>query len=222
MKSKLMMMVIGLAAAGMISVGCSGSQTPSDDVPVEQEQAQTEQPVEEEEQAAAEVEEEAAVEEEPDEGGAVVGTEAVAVVQNGAGEQIGEVRFTQLENGVQVEGSVSGLEPGMHGFHVHEFGECEGPDFTSAGGHYNPGGHPHGAPDSEPTQRHAGDFGNIEAGEDGVAQISFVDSVISLGGAMNDVIGHALIVHFGEDDLESQPTGDAGGRAGCGIIEKAE
>src|SRR5690625_1040149 len=103
MKSKLMMMVIGLAAARMISVGCSGSQTPSDDAPVEQEQAQTEQPVEEEEQAAAEVEEEAAVEEEPDEGGAVVGTEAVAVVQNDAGEQIGEVRFTQLENGVQVE-----------------------------------------------------------------------------------------------------------------------
>lgn len=217
MKSQLMMVVIGLATVGLISAGCSGSKSAPDESPVEQAVEEVEQTVEEVEE---EVEE--AVEEEPDEGGAVVGTQAVAIVKNGDGEQIGEVRFTQLENGVEVEGSISGLEPGKHGFHVHEFGECEAPDFMSAGGHFNPGGHEHGAPDNAPEERHAGDFGNVEVDDDGVAQISFVDSVITLGGAMNDVIGQALIVHFDEDDLVSQPTGDAGGRAGCGLIEVIE
>jgi Cu-Zn family superoxide dismutase len=98
---------------------------------------------------------------------------------------------------------------------VHQFGDCSAPDATSAGGHFNPSDHPHGAPDAD--ERHAGDMGNIEANDQGVATLDYVDKVMKLDGP-GSIIGHAVIVHEKADDLKSQPTGDAGGRIACGVV----
>lgn len=127
----------------------------------------------------------------------------------------GTVTFTQTDAGVRVEADLSGLTPGEHGFHVHENGDCSD-NGQAAGGHFDPAGNPHGAPDD--AQRHAGDLGNIEADANGNAVYNRVDNVLALNGP-NSIIGKAFIVHAGTDDLTSQPTGDAGGRVACGIIE---
>lgn len=143
-------------------------------------------------------------------------TKAVAVVHpTENGEATGSVTFTKTENGVRVQGEFSGLAEGKHGFHIHQYGDCRAADGTSAGGHYNPADNPHAGPDAE--SRHVGDMGNLEADADGNATIDYVDSVIELNGP-NSIMGHGLIIHGGEDDLESQPTGAAGPRMACGVI----
>ncbi len=172
---------------------------------------------EEEEQDESE---ETAAEEEHDDEQGVIGMVAVAEMFSGEGEPIGEVTFTQTVDGVEVDGFIETLDESLKGFHVHEFGECDPPDFETAGGHFNPGGHSHGGPDDPADQRHAGDFGNIEFDAEGVSEFSFVDDVVTLGAGKNDIIGQSLIVHYEEDDLATDPTGDAGPRAGCGIIEE--
>jgi Cu-Zn family superoxide dismutase len=126
----------------------------------------------------------------------------------------GEVRFYKADQGVRVVANLAGLTPGKHGFHVHETGDCSAPDASSAGGHFNPAGSPHGAPDAGAAHRHAGDLGNIEADADGKAALDRVDPVL----VFDDLEGHALLVHAGTDDLTSQPSGDAGPRVGCGVI----
>lgn len=131
-------------------------------------------------------------------------------------EVTGTVTFTIVEGGVRVTADVQGLTPGKHGFHIHEIGDCSAPDASSAGGHFSPMEVPHGAPDSP--QRHAGDFGNIVADEAGRAQAEFIDTHIMLEGP-HSIIGRAVIVHADEDDLVSQPTGNAGGRVACGVIQ---
>ena len=118
-----------------------------------------------------------------------------------------------------VQGRVQGLAPGLHGFHVHENGSCamqSGTPAGGAGGHYNPDGTPHGAPDDDADERHVGDLGNIRAGDDGVAtfQFSYQRDEEDFG-ALED---RALIVHGGRDDLRSQPSGDAGARKACGMV----
>jgi superoxide dismutase, Cu-Zn family len=128
----------------------------------------------------------------------------------------GEVRFYKVENGVRVVASIEGLTPGKHGFHVHEKGDCSAPDGSSAGGHFNPAGAPHGSPDAGPTARHAGDLGNVEAGADGKASYDRVDSVLTY----DSLLGLSVLVHAGEDDFTSQPAGNSGARVGCGIIRK--
>ena len=137
----------------------------------------------------------------------------------------GTVTFTALDDGhLQVDYALRGLEPGAHGFHVHENGSCAaGEDGTpggAAGGHFNPANHPHGGPNAAATARHAGDFGNVEAAADGTASGSFTDTVARLSGA-DGIAGKALMVHGGVDDLQSQPSGDAGARVGCGVIGMA-
>ena len=199
-----------LAGAGLLAVGCASPETADDDPPTEEEIVEEDEELEAEDEAD---EEDAEI--------GVVGLVAVAEVMTGDDEEMGTVEFTQTEEGVLVEGRLESLEPGPRGFHVHEHGECDPPDFESAGGHFNPTGHPHGSPEDMAGERHAGDFGNIEFDEDGIAEFSFVDEVITLGDGTNDIAGQALIVHYEEDDLESQPTGDAGPRAGCGLIETA-
>lgn len=129
---------------------------------------------------------------------------------------VGSATFTSTNGSVRVEATVSGLAPGKHGFHVHENGDCSAPDASSAGGHFAPQDNPHAGPDDQP--RHVGDLGNLEAGEDSTAEYSRDDSVISLSGP-NSIVGKALVVHSGEDDLETQPSGDSGDRVACGVIE---
>lgn len=128
----------------------------------------------------------------------------------------GEVTFTQTEKGVQVVGSFTGMHMGEHGFHIHEKGDCSAPDAASAGGHFNPSTQPHAARDA--AARHAGDLGNLKADPYGMARANFVDEKISLSGP-NSIIGKAVIVHQNADDYTTQPTGNAGGRQACGVIE---
>ena len=131
----------------------------------------------------------------------------------------GKVTFTQTDAGVEISGEITGLAPGKHGFHIHEFGDMSSDDGMATGAHFNPDGHKHGGPHD--TDRHAGDFGNIEAGADGKATIKMTDKAISLSGP-NTILGRALIVHAKEDDLKTQPSGNAGDRIGQGVIGAAK
>lgn len=142
---------------------------------------------------------------------------AKAVLKPTQGNAVsGTVTFAQEAGGVRVVAEVTGLTPGDHGFHIHEKGDCSAPDASSAGGHFNPGGHKHGAPDA--AERHAGDFGNLTADASGHAHYNRLDKQIKLGGP-DTIIGRGLIVHEKVDDLQTQPTGNAGGRVACGVIE---
>ncbi|MDY0038784.1 MAG: superoxide dismutase family protein [Desulforhabdus sp.] len=141
---------------------------------------------------------------------------AVAVLHPTEGNNVkGTVIFTKVQEGVKVVADIDGLTPGKHGFHLHEYGDCAAPDATSAGGHFNPGNKPHGAPTSK--ERHAGDLGNVIANDQGKAHYEWIDPVVSLTGP-HSIIGRAVVVHADEDDLTSQPTGNAGSRLACGII----
>ncbi|XP_058082034.1 superoxide dismutase [Cu-Zn] 1-like isoform X3 [Magnolia sinica] len=143
---------------------------------------------------------------------------AVAVLGGKEGV-CGTVNFTQEGNGpTTVTGTLSGLQPGLHGFHVHALGDTTN-GCLSTGAHFNPVGKEHGAPEDE--NRHAGDLGNVTAGEDGTATFTIVDSQIPLTGP-NSIIGRAVVVHADPDDLGkgghelSKSTGNAGGRVACG------
>jgi Cu-Zn family superoxide dismutase len=127
----------------------------------------------------------------------------------------GIVTFENTENGIHIVAELSGLKPGKHGFHIHEFGNITSDDGSSAGGHFNPMNMPHSMPASE--KRHAGDMGNITADEKGNARLDYMDPVIELDGN-NSIIGHSVVVHENEDDLMTQPTGNAGPRIGYGVI----
>ncbi len=147
------------------------------------------------------------------------GTQARAVAELRPTEgntAVGSATFTSMNGSVRIEATIAGLAPGRHGIHIHETGDCSAPDASSAGGHFAPQGNQHGAPDDE--QRHVGDLGNLEAGEDSTAQFSHTDDLITLSGT-NSVVGRALVVHSGEDDLTTQPSGDSGSRVACGVIE---
>jgi Cu-Zn family superoxide dismutase len=130
----------------------------------------------------------------------------------------GRVDFKPAQGGVLVTARIEGLTPGTHGFHVHEKGDCSAPDGASAGGHFNPTTKPH-AP-REAADRHAGDLGNVEANAQGVAEVKFVDAHLKLSGP-ESIVGKGVIVHEKADDITTQPTGNAGGRKACGVVEAA-
>ncbi len=144
---------------------------------------------------------------------------AVATIEPTAGNECrGTVKFTQRDDHVDVVVDLTGLKPGQtHAMHVHENGDCSAPDAMSAGAHYNPGGHPHALPPSDP--RHAGDLGNVVADSDGKAQVEISVTNLSVDGTMNPIKNRSVIVHAQPDD-GSQPSGNAGGRIGCGVIKK--
>jgi len=137
------------------------------------------------------------------------------------GDATGTVYFEQEKDGpVKITGEISGLKPGKHGFHVHEFGDSTN-GCTSAGQHYNPTNKTHGGPDDE--ERHIGDLGNLVADSNGVAKIDIKDNVMTMTGECS-IVGRSMVVHENEDDLgkgnvkESKTTGNSGGRVGCGVI----
>ena len=148
-------------------------------------------------------------------------TMAIAVVQGLGDHKVkGKVTFTQKNDGVEIVAELTGLHPGEHGFHVHEFGDCSMADGKCAGGHFNPTGMPHGGPDSE--KRHVGDLGNIKADSTGKAMYKRLDTMIALSGP-NSIIGRSVIVHAKPDDFTTQqPPGNAGDRIGCGTIGIAD
>ena len=124
----------------------------------------------------------------------------------------GVVHFEKAAGGVQVTAELEGLSEGKHGFHIHQWGDCTAPDGTSAGGHFNPMEEPHSSPEAE--MRHMGDMGNITADANGNATITYMDNTINV----TMILGRGVIVHGGEDDLTSQPSGAAGPRVSCGVI----
>lgn len=133
----------------------------------------------------------------------------------------GHIRFQMEGDKIHVTGTVKGLKPlSSHGFHVHEKGDCSAPDGTSTGGHFHLHGQLHGAPGIDHNE-HAGAMGNIRTDKDGVAHVDlrFPASKISLGNVPQNIIGRGLIVHHGADDLTSQPAGNSGPRAACGVIQ---
>jgi Cu-Zn family superoxide dismutase len=147
-------------------------------------------------------------------------TKAIAVLHPTKGSTVhGTVTFTKAEGGVRVHAHISGLTPGKHGFHIHEFGDCSSPDAKSAGGHFNPHKHEHAGPHA--TKRHVGDLGNIEADANGEVDYDVVDKHLAFHGPAS-ILGRGLIVHEKADDLKTQPTGDAGGRVACGVIGVAK
>ncbi|XP_072514660.1 superoxide dismutase [Cu-Zn] [Salminus brasiliensis] len=149
---------------------------------------------------------------------------AVCVLK-GTGEVTGTVHFEQDDGApVKVSGEITGLTPGLHGFHVHAYGDNTN-GCISAGPHYNPHNKTHGGPNDE--VRHVGDLGNLTAGADGVAKINIEDKQLSLTGP-HSIVGRTMVVHEKEDDLgkggdeESLKTGNAGGRLACGVIGIAQ
>jgi Cu-Zn family superoxide dismutase len=119
---------------------------------------------------------------------------------------------------MRVVADISGLKPGKHGLHIHEKGDCSAPDATSAGGHFNPEKKNHGAPDA--AEHHLGDLGNIEAAAKGKAHLDRTVDFLTIAVDPNTIEGKAVIVHAQEDDLHSQPVGNAGARLACGVITK--
>ena len=141
---------------------------------------------------------------------------ATAVITPTKGNTVnGVVTFEEVEKGVHVNAILTGLTPGKHGFHIHEFGDISSEDGSSAGGHFNPTSMPHSMPMSD--KRHAGDMGNIDADEKGIAHIDYIDPAMKLSGEYS-IIGHAVIIHAKEDDFKTQPTGNAGARIGNGVV----
>lgn len=130
----------------------------------------------------------------------------------------GTATFVEVDGGVEITANLEGLKPGEHGWHVHANGDCSAPDASSAGDHFNPDNHKHGAPDGD--ERHAGDFGNLMAGKDGKATKTITMKGASLAEGASSLVGKALIIHDKKDDLKTQPSGNAGPRVACGVIQK--
>lgn len=147
---------------------------------------------------------------------------AVANLQPTKGSKAaGTVLFHQLGDKVRVVAKVSGLVPGReHGFHIHEAGDCGSGDGMSAKGHYNPGGKPH-AHFSTP-DRHAGDMPALKADATGVGAMEVDLDVITVTPGRTSIVGRGLIVHADPDDYKTQPTGNAGARIACAVIQRAQ
>jgi Cu-Zn family superoxide dismutase len=145
---------------------------------------------------------------------------ANAVLKTAEGKEIGVVSLVQTPHGVLISAAMKGLPPGEHAFHVHAVGRCE-PPFTSAGGHFNPGNRKHGM--MSPEGQHAGDMPNLHVPASGEIAVEVLNANITLEkGKPNSVFdadGSALVVHAGKDDYKTDPTGEAGGRIACGVIE---
>lgn len=145
------------------------------------------------------------------------GPTATAKLEPTKGSSVsGVVTFEQQGDHVLVTAKVSGLKPDQeHGFHIHEKGNCSSGDGASAGGHFNPGGKPHGAQGAD---HHAGDLPALKADDRGNAIMHFEIHGVGVGSGPNDVVGRGVIVHAGADDFKTQPTGNSGARVACGVI----
>jgi Cu-Zn family superoxide dismutase len=145
------------------------------------------------------------------------GDMARATLKDANGQTLGEVTLQQTPGGILVRGTLNGVPAGEHAIHIHETGKCEGPDFKTAGGHFNPGKKQHGLMSAK--GKHAGDMPNLYVGPDGKLQFEhFANNGLTLKSLM-DKDGAALVVHAKADDHKTDPAGDAGGRIACGMVE---
>ncbi len=189
-KTSWIQLVLGMAVLSVAAVGCAKKQ-----------EAPAQEP------AAATMEEPAAVD------------SMTALARLGPRSDTtasGMVMFSQDGDTVAITAHIEGAPPGTHGLHIHEVGDCSSDDFKSAGGHFNPTDAPHGGPGD--ADRHAGDLGNIEIGEDGSGHLELTSDLVTLGAGENSIVGRGVILHEKADDLVSQPTGAAGSRLACGVV----
>jgi Cu-Zn family superoxide dismutase len=144
---------------------------------------------------------------------------AKADLKNAEGKDVGNVTLTQTPHGVLLSLSMKGLPAGEHAFHVHAVGKCE-PPFNSAGGHFNPENKKHGHEAADGP--HAGDMPNLHIPASGELTVEVMNTAITLDkGKPNSVFkpdGTAVVIHAGKDDYKTDPTGNAGGRIACGVI----
>ena len=149
--------------------------------------------------------------------------QAKADLKNKDGQVVGSATFREGPGGVVVNVDVKGLSAGLHAVHVHAVGKCEGPAFTSAGGHFNPAQRKHGL--KSPDGPHAGDLPNMYVAKDGSGRFEALTDHITLKtgdpSSVFDSDGSALVIHAGVDDYATDPTGNAGDRAACGVIAAA-
>jgi len=149
------------------------------------------------------------------------GARATAQLQPTKGNKtFGEATFEQVGSKVRVVVNVQGLRPDQeHGFHIHEAGDCSSGDGMSAKGHFNPHGKPHGHPSSG--DRHAGDLPSLKAGKDGRARLEVEIDQVTVTPGPSSIVGRGLIVHADPDDYKTQPTGNAGARLACAVIQRS-
>lgn len=148
---------------------------------------------------------------------------AKATLKDPQGKTVGTATLRQAPHGVLLQVEFTDIEPGRHGLHIHEKGSCQAPDFKSAGGHFNPTNAEHGF--FAGRDHHAGDMPNFEAPASGKIVVERINSMVKIGeGRANSLLGGdgtALVIHSGTDDYKSQPSGAAGARIACGVIEKS-
>ena len=145
----------------------------------------------------------------------------ISPTEAGVSSVTGQAVFMQDGEDIMLTIDIQDASPGLHAVHIHATGDCSAPDGTSAGGHWNPTSEDHGRWGGD--SFHLGDIGNIPVGSGGTGYIERTTDLWDLdNGSDLDIVGKAIIVHAGEDDFTSQPSGAAGGRIGCGVIQLAE
>jgi Cu-Zn family superoxide dismutase len=148
---------------------------------------------------------------------------ARAELKDRDGKTVGTATMTEEARGVRIEIQAANLPAGRHGFHIHDAGRCEPPQFTSAGGHFNPGALKHGMENA--AGPHGGDLPNLVIGADGTGSLTVLNPYITLAGGDSGASlfhpgGTALVIHAGPDDYYTDPAGNSGERIACGVITK--
>ena len=144
--------------------------------------------------------------------------EAMAAMMDAEGDSVGTVALKQGPHGTLLHARLTGLPPGTRAIHVHESGACEPPDFESAGDHYDPDDRAHGFFNED--GYHPGDLPNIHVPESGIIEVELFSEHLKLDDDLFDEDGASLVIHTEADDYRTDPSGDAGGRIACGVIER--